>query len=170
MTILEHLRGHGVSFELLLHSPASTSARRAGCMRVPGGIVAKAVLIQTRARSLVAVLAATHSIDLDRLSTVLGLDRGEVRLATEDEAAAVFHDCEAGVVPAFGGLYGLMTIVDEDLATRPRVVFGTNSRHEAVWMRFPDYATLEAPLAARFARAPEPRGRTNHPGAGRRAG
>lgn len=170
MAILEYLRGRGVCFELLLHRPAPTSTRRAGSMKVPGGSVAKAVLVRARDASLVAVLPATHVIDLDRLSVVLGLDRAEVRLATEAEAALVFHDCEAGVVPAFGRLYGLRTIVDDELARRPRVVFAANSRHEALWMRFVDYANLEGPFAASFARPAEIRQPVEPPIAGRLAG
>ncbi len=150
MAILDDLRDRGVWYELLLHRPASCSTRRAGLMKLPGRIVAKAVLVQARDSALVAVLPATRSIDLDRLSAVLGLERSEVRLATEDEAARVFRDCEAGVVPAFGRLYGLKTIVDDEFARLPIVVFGANSRHEAVRMRFADFASLERPFLASF--------------------
>ncbi len=152
MSIVEYLRKRGVEFETLLHQPASTSARRAGCMHVPGRSVAKAVLVQARDQRLVAVLPATCAIDLERLSAILRVQPTDVRIASEAEARAVFKDCEAGVVPPFGRLYDLPTVVDSELAGSPTIAFGGNMRHEDVRMQFRDFVTLEAPLSASFSR------------------
>jgi Ala-tRNA(Pro) deacylase len=157
MYALDYLRSRGVWYEPLLHRPASSSTKRAGCVHVPGRRVAKAVLVRAGESFVLAVLPSTARIDLVRLSGVVGEAVSRVRLATLDELCEVFPDCEPGVVPAFGQLYGLKTLVDSALADSTEIVMGANTRHEGVRMLFSDFQRLEQPVAASFARllAPE---------------
>src|SRR4051794_5649827 len=104
MSIRDYLRGRHVWFEILLHCPAPTASRRARRIHVAGRCVAKVVLIKAAGRDLLAVLPATHRIDLHRLARVLDEDEDEVRIATEDEVERVFNDCERGALPPFGRL------------------------------------------------------------------
>ena len=90
-----------------------------------------------------------------------------VRLATEDELAGIFTDCERGVVPPFGRLYGLTTVVDTSLAAWAEIVVEANLRHEDLRLRYRDYEAIEEPLRARFARPIAPRRPAER---GRRAG
>jgi len=152
MYVLDFLRSRGVWFEALLHHPASSSAKRAGNAHVPGRRVAKAVLIKTGDSFVLAVLPSTSWIDLGRLSDVVGTPPSEVRLATQDELLAIFPDCEPGVVPPFGRLYGLTTLVDSGLTEVPDIVVGANTRHEGLRMHFHDFQTLEQPMRASFTR------------------
>ena len=100
MYALDFLRSRGVWYEALLHRPASSSTKRAGCVHVPGRRVAKAVLVRAGESFLLAVLPSTARIDLVKLSGVVGEAVSRVRLATLDEMCEVFPDCEPGVVPA----------------------------------------------------------------------
>jgi Ala-tRNA(Pro) deacylase len=152
MYVLDFLKSHGVWFEPLLHQPASCSTKRAGNIHVPGRGVAKAVLVKAGDSFLLAVLPATSWIDLEQLSEAVGAPASVVRLATPDELLEVFSDCEPGVVPAFGRLYGLLTLVDSGLAESPDIVLGANTRHEGLRMRFDDFQTLEQPKRASFTR------------------
>jgi Ala-tRNA(Pro) deacylase len=149
MCIRDFLRNHLVRFEVLLHRPAPSAARMAETVHVPGRIVAKGVLVRTGESFVLAVLPATHRIDLDRLGGILGVE--DARIATEPEVMVIFHDCERGALPPFGRLYGLSTIVDASLAGGAEIVFVANSRHEGVRMRFRDYETIESPMRGRFA-------------------
>jgi Ala-tRNA(Pro) deacylase len=124
---------------------------------VPGRGVAKTVMVKAGERSVLAVLPATARIDLGRLGRALGIDPSQLRLASPDEILQTIGDCEPGVIPPFGRLYGLETIVDISLADNPMIVFGANTRHEGMRMRFSDYEALEEPLRAIFA---EPIGST----------
>ena len=157
MYVVDFLRSRGVWFELLLHRPASSSAKRAGNVHVPGRRVAKAVLVKSGDAYLLAVLPSTSQIDLDRFSAVVGAEAARVRLATLDEVFAFFPDCEPGVVPPFGQLYGLKTVVDSDLAEFTDIVVVANTRHEGLRMRFADFQTLEDPVRASFSRPSMPR-------------
>src|SRR5947209_4874705 len=112
MRIAEFLAQQQVPFQPLLHAPASSAQRRARYLGVPGDEVAKAVLVLGPAGPALAVLSARQTLDLGALADRLG---GTVRLATRAEAARYFGDCEWGVVPAFGNLYGLPTFLDSAL-------------------------------------------------------
>ena len=101
---------------------------------------------------MLAVLPSTSRIDLVRLSEVVGEPASHVRLATPDELFELFPDCEPGVVPPFGRLYGLKTVVDSGLADSPEIIVGANTRHEGLRMLFRDFQTLEEPVRASFTR------------------
>jgi Ala-tRNA(Pro) deacylase len=151
MYTAEFLRSRRVWFEELLVQPASSSTKRAHNMHVPGRMVAKTVLVKAGDRFVLAVLPCTSRIDLAPLSAVLGLSGSDVRLATIDELLGIFTDCEPGVVPPFGKLYGLDTILDVSLLEVGELVFGGNLRHEGLRMRASDYVAIEEPLIGSFA-------------------
>ena len=67
-------------------------------------------MIEDGDRYLMAVVPATHSVDLGALYRGFGR---EIGLATEEEVAKLFADCEPGAVPPFGQVYGIETILDE---------------------------------------------------------
>jgi len=150
MYIIDFLRSRGVWHEVLLYRPASSSARRAGSAHVPGRKVAKAVLIKAGDSFVLAVLPSTSWVDLVHLSGIVGAPTSLVRLATPAELMATFNDCEPGVVPPFGRLYGLKTFVDAGLAASTEIVFGANTRHEGLRMQYEDFRALEEPVLASF--------------------
>jgi len=150
MYIIDFLRSRGVWYEALLHRPASSSTKRAGSVHAPGRKVAKAVLVKAGDSFLLAVLPSTCQIDLARLSELVGEPVSRIRLATPEEVFELFPDCEPGVVPPFGCLYGLKTVVDSGLADSPEIILGANTRHEGLRMHFCDFQTLGEPVRASF--------------------
>jgi Ala-tRNA(Pro) deacylase len=152
MYITDFLRSRGVWHEALLYQPASSAARRAASAGVPGRKVAKAVLIKTADSFVLAVLPSTHSIDLTRLCGIVAAPASLIRLASTAELMATFNDCEPGVVPPFGRLYGLKTFVDAVLAVSDEIIFGANTRHEGFRMHYEDFQALEEPVVAPFSR------------------
>jgi Ala-tRNA(Pro) deacylase len=152
MRVPDFLAQQKVAFETLLHPLARTAQRRAKYLHVPGEQVAKSILLAGPQGFVLAVLPATHQVDTERLAHDLG---GPVRLATEREIRAIFMDCEWGVVPPFGRLYGLPTILDEALAGDALLVFEGNRQMEALRMRGRDFERLEQPRRLHFARRPQ---------------
>ncbi len=57
------------------------------------------------------------------------------------------------MVPAFGRLYGLTTLVDSELADSAEIIVGANTRHEGLRMYFHDFQRLEEPIRALFTRS-----------------
>jgi Ala-tRNA(Pro) deacylase len=88
------------------------------------------------------VLPSTKHVDTAQVAEALG---GAVRLAENDEIAAVFSDCEWGVVPPFGTLYGLPVLLDSSIAPDTVMVFETSTYFHAVRMSCRDFERLEQP-------------------------
>jgi Ala-tRNA(Pro) deacylase len=149
MRVPDFLLEQHVPFEKLLHPPAFTAQKRAKYLHISGRQVAKSVLLVGPQGYFLAVLPATRQVDTRKLSNVLG---GPVRLADADEVADVFRDCEWGVVPPFGGLYGLATLLEAEMAPEALMVFEANTYVEAVRLRCRDFERLENPRRLRFAR------------------
>lgn len=151
MNIQQYLKEKGVFFTVHLHPDTFDSQHLAEQLHEPGRNVVKTVLLHANHGFVyvVAVLPATHHVDLKRLSMVLG--QSELRLATNDEITRCCPDCEYGVLPPFGSQFGMKTIVDEALAHDEFIVMQGNTRHEAIRMTFKDYYNLERPLMASFA-------------------
>jgi Ala-tRNA(Pro) deacylase len=149
MRIADFLAEQRVAFEPLPHPPAFTAQKRARCLHVPGSRVAKCVLLYGPQGYLLAVLPATHQVDLEKLAAQLG---GPVRLATDGEIARVFRDCEWGVVPPFGTLYGLTTLLDDALPPESQLVLETHTHVDAIRLSCRDFERLEHPRRLPFAR------------------
>ena len=148
MRIAELLAEQQVAFESLPHPPAFTAQKLAKYLRVPGSRVAKSVLLKGPAGYLLAVLPATHRVDTERLSRLLD---GPVRVATGREVAEVFRDCEWGVVPPFGTLYGLPTLLDDSIRPDAFIVIEAHTHVEAIRLRCADFERLEQPRRLAFA-------------------
>ena len=172
MYIVDFLRSRGVWYESLLHRPASSSTKRAGCVHVTGSQGCEGRACQGRR----FVRAGCLAIDIaDRPGP---FERGSsesplaVRLATPDELFEIFPNCEPGVVPPFGRLYGLKTFVDSGLADSSEIIVGANTRHEGLRMLFRDFQSAGGtgsgpPLLARSPRArsnERPRGESENVG------
>jgi Ala-tRNA(Pro) deacylase len=151
MYVKDFLLSQEVWFETLLHRPAASATKLASSVHVPGRGVAKTVLVKSGERLVLTVLPATARIDFGRLAHGLGISSAPLRLASPDEILLTIGDCEPGVIPPFGSLYGLETVMDESLAENAMIVFEANTRHEGMRMRFSDYEALEQPVRADFA-------------------
>lgn len=155
MDLTDYLNRQRVPFEFLHHPPAFTAPRRAEYLRLPGDQVAKAVLLHARDSFLLAVLPSTRQLDADRLARTLG---STVRLATSDELAERFPNCECGRVPAFGSLYGLEVLLEETIPADSWLVFEGQTCVEAIRMRCRDYEWLESPRRLALAATKESQG------------
>jgi len=149
MRVSAFLHEQSISFETMVHPPAFTAQKRAHYLHVPGRQVAKCVLLAGPAGFVLAVLPATHRVDLDLVARALG---GPVRLADGYEIADVFQDCEWGVLVPFGTLYGLITILDASLDPQAWIVFEAHLHVMAIRMRCCDFERLERPQRLAFAR------------------
>ncbi|HXG13308.1 MAG TPA: YbaK/EbsC family protein [Gemmataceae bacterium] len=149
MRLDELLTSRHIPFERLHHRPAYTANRIAQVLHVPGKEVAKTVLLRTGHGYALAVLPATHRVNLEQVRQALGEE--QVEMASEEEMDRLFPDCERGAMPPFGSLYHLPTIVDESLAEDEQIVFEAQNHEEAIRMAYRDYEALEQPRKAHFA-------------------
>ncbi|MFO1539263.1 MAG: aminoacyl-tRNA deacylase [Chloroflexota bacterium] len=129
--LLRWLAGHGIRHLVHEHRVAFTAPGTARAEGVDPHTFVKVVGVRSADGriTLVAVEAQDH-VDLRKLRRVLG--RGEVRLLTEDELAALAPDCEPGAIPAVGPLFGLPVLADLGLRDASAVSFNAGSHRYAV--------------------------------------
>jgi Ala-tRNA(Pro) deacylase len=107
------------------------------------------VLVDADSQLVMLVLPASLRVDFPRLKSVLKAKK--VRLATEEQFAGTFTDCEVGAMPPFGNLYGLQVYVDESMAKAREIVFKSGSHSTSIKMKYADYERLAKPKTIDFA-------------------
>ncbi len=149
MNVQEFLQGERVPFDVLPHRSTHTARGLARSLDVPGNNVAKSVLLKVDGEFILGVIPASHLVSMRRLKECMAAEH--VELASEDELAEVFMDCDRGVAPPFGKSYGIRTIVDESLTEDEHIVFDGNSHDQAIYLRYQDYEKIEHPRVEAFA-------------------
>jgi len=147
MRVSQFLSDQQVSFEEMVHPPAYTSQKLARFLHIPGRQVMKSVLLKGPRGYVLAVLPASHRIDLARLNAHFA---GTVRLATEAELHDLFPDCEYGAVMPFGQLYGVPTILETTIPMATTIVFEAQQHAVAIRMSCRDFVKLERPERLHF--------------------
>src|SRR3990172_9252152 len=140
------LRERSIPFEVHHHPPAFTAQHLAACEHVPGKMVAKVVIAFADERMLMLALPATTNVNLMKLAEATGTEH--VRVARENEFAAVFTDCEVGAMPPFGNLYDLPVLVDRSLAEDEEILFPAGTHTDTIQMTYADFADLVHPRVA----------------------
>ena len=148
-----------VRFETVIHPPAYTAQRLAKHLHVSGRRVAKSVLLVCPSGYYLAVLPATHIVDMTAIGKAVGTP---VRLARADEVADLFNDCERGTLAPFGRLYGVTTLLDDSFAPSTELVFEAQRHSLAIRMNCRDFERVERPRRLRFA---SPAAVISHPAA-----
>ncbi|WP_019626740.1 aminoacyl-tRNA deacylase [Thioalkalivibrio sp. ALJT] len=139
-TLETFLDAHAVAYQLVRHPHSDSASRSAEAAHVPGDEVAKAVLlVEEDGQYRLVIVPATRRVKLGRLHRLLG---EHVGLATEDEVADVFADCERGAIPALGPAFGLETLVDESLLEQRHVYLEAGDHECLVRLREPDFRFL----------------------------
>jgi len=137
-------------FTHIVHAPAFTARQLARVEHIPEHQTAKTVVFVGDDVYAMAVLPADERIDVERLRKGLGLDH--LRLASEDEIAELFPDCETGAMPPFGPLFGLPVYVDEELAAQPTIEIPGGTHYDALRMKYRDFEAVAEPTVVGFGR------------------
>lgn len=127
--VSQYLQEHEIPYDLVSHPHSSSSLETAASAHLSGDCVAKSVILEDDQGYLMAVIPATHRLDLRALDTYL---TRHVELADEPELAGLFDDCELGAMPALGPAYGLRTLVDRKLAEQPDIYFDAGDHERLV--------------------------------------
>ncbi len=143
MNVTEFLKSHDVPFELRHHPARYTAQEVAAAEHITGEDVAKVVIVKAGDTFVMCVLPATHVLDTQRVSELLG--GAEVRLATEEEIAELFPDAEVGAMPPFGHEYDLPVLVEKSLAEEERVLIPAGTHEDSVLLAWQDFETLAEP-------------------------
>ncbi len=144
----EFLDSHNVEYITISHSPAYTAQRIAELTHIPGKELAKTVIVKLNGKFAMAVLPASHRVDLDYLKR--GVKAHDVKVASEAEFKDLFPDCEVGAMPPFGNLYDMDVYVAEKLTEDEEIAFNAGSHTELVKLAYKDFEDLVSPQVIRM--------------------
>jgi Ala-tRNA(Pro) deacylase len=118
ISVQEYLLKEHIPYDVVVHSPTWDSARSAQAAHVSGDWLAKSVMLEDEDGYVMAVIPASHRLDL--LAVRQELNR-ELGLSTEHTLASLFKDCAPGAIPPLGSAYGIDTVVERMLTRAPEV-------------------------------------------------
>ena len=133
----------GLPYVVHEHPHAVTAQEVAAAEGRSGWEVAKPVFVWAGGELVMLVLPAPLDVDLDRAATALGVERP--RLATEEEFAHCFPDCDTGAEPPFGCLYDIRVYVDERLLDEEEITFALGRHDLAATVATADFIAVARP-------------------------
>jgi Ala-tRNA(Pro) deacylase len=139
--VTDFLEGEGVTFEVIKHAPTATAAAESRAAHVPQDQMAKTVVLRDEATWVIAVVPASHRLDIHQLREFLGAGPG-LRLAREDEIAERFPQVDVGAVPPVGPMLVGATVVDERLEGNPTIVCAGGDHEHGIRMSPRDLVRL----------------------------
>ena len=131
------------------HPRSYTAQKTAAKTHISGKEIAKTVIIKIDGCMHMAVLPASHQLDVKALLKATGAK--DVRLAEEAEFLNFFGDCEAGAMPPFGNLYNIKVYVAEVLTKDITIAFNACSHTELIQMSYSDFQRLVQPIIVKMA-------------------
>jgi len=120
MRLKEYLENEGVRYDLIEHPYAVTSLHVASEAHISGENLAKAVVLRDGDGYILAVVPATHHVQLGKLRKHFNR---YIVLASEQDLYNLFEDCTIGAVPPLGDVYDVDVIFDNSLYERDDVYF-----------------------------------------------
>ena len=143
MTLKSYLENHHIEFGTVEHTHTETAVDAARSAHVPPHLVAKAVVLKDNAGFLVAVLPSNNRLNIAWVNEEL---ERNLELATEDELATLFKDCETGAVPALSNAYGLKVIWDDQLKHASDIYIEAGDHEHLIHLPGDDFRKLMAKL------------------------
>jgi Ala-tRNA(Pro) deacylase len=138
---LQKYLDQNVTYDVIPHEPTASSMQTAQVCHIPGDRLAKGIVLHRDGGYALAVLPASHHIQMSQLRAQLGR---EVELASEDEVSQLFKDCVPGAVPAIGACYALDTIVDDSINDQPDIYIEGGDHATLIHMGQKEFAQLNA--------------------------
>ena len=144
----DYLDKNKVRWVSIRHSTAYTASAIAASAHVKGKNLAKSVIVKLDGKLAMAVLPSKFRVDLEQLRQAA--QAGAAELATEEDFAKAFANCEEGAMPPFGNLYGVPVYVEKSLAEDEEIAFNACSHSELIQLAYKDFAGLVKPTVASF--------------------
>ena len=149
-SVQDCLAREGVHYDMIAHEHTRDSNHTAQAAHIPGDRLAKCVMLEDDTGYLMAVIPASHKVDLGAVHRQLNRTLG---LATDRELIELFKDCEPGALPPLGLAYGIDTILDQHLVDAPDIYFEAGDHQALVHVSGSEFLKLMAKA---------PRGQISH--------
>jgi len=153
--VVEVLKRERVPYLTLRHPPAFTAPELSAIAHIPGRRSAKVVICIADGRPVQAVVPAHYSVDLAALGRLA--NAASLRLAREDEIAALYPEFEVGAMPPFGMMHGHHVFVERCFVGEPEMVFNAGTHTDSLCMHYGDFADIVRPVVGSFGIPPSAR-------------
>jgi Ala-tRNA(Pro) deacylase len=152
------LDSHGVAHEVVEHRPTFSAAAEARASGAEPREAAKTLALRDRDAYRMAVIPATHRLDLQRMREVLGAS-SHLRLATEDELERDFPMFDVGAMPPLGPMMPMPEVIDVHLLYHDRILCTGGDHRHALRLDPRDLVRVCEPRVAAICEMPEGRSR-----------
>ena len=147
MTLKDYLDSSDVHYELVQQPYAPTSPQLANMVSVSGENLAKAVVLRDGDSLFLAVVPATHHVQLAKLRRHFNR---YIVLASEQQLPDLLHDCGVGAAPApapapapvIDSTYGVDVIFDNCLYEREDIYFEAGDHTDLIHVTGKDFRGL----------------------------
>jgi len=146
------LKRERMPYVVYRHPPAYTAQETAAVSHTPGRCAVKVVICIADGQPVQALVPAHYQVDLERLRLIASVET--IRIAREDEIAALYPDFEVGAAPPFGTMYGHRVFVEQCFVGEPEMVFNAGTHTESLCMHYSDFAEMVRPVVATFGLRP----------------
>lgn len=126
--VTDFLMAHGVAHEVIEHRATYRAIAEAAATDTPPREAAKTVVLHDGGVYSLAVVPASHRVDLHKVRELLGVSK-TLRLADEDEIAADFPQFEVGAVPPVGEMPAAELIDRRLMDAESVLISGGDHRH-----------------------------------------
>jgi Ala-tRNA(Pro) deacylase len=127
--VTSFLDGQGIAYEVLEHRPTFSAAAEARASGAEPRMAAKTLALHDRGGYRMAVIPATHRLDLHKVRDLLGATT-HLRLATEEELERDFPMFDVGAMPPLGTMMPMPEVIDVHLLYHEQIVCaGGDHRH-----------------------------------------
>lgn len=141
-TLTDALKANNVKYEELDHDPVYTADEAAKVKGLSLEAGAKSLLLKTKDRYILVVLAGSRKLDSKKLKMTVGIK--EIRFATPAEVKDKMG-CIIGACYPFGSIVGLETFIDKSLLNQPKISFSPGVHHKSIKVKLSDYLKVEKP-------------------------
>ena len=130
------------------HQRSMTALQLAETEHIDPHEVAKVVILKDHEHHYMMVLPGDFQIDLEAARKMIG--SSEASMATEDELATLFPDCEVGAMPPFGPLYQMDVYVEQAMSDDKEIEFHAGTHQDAVRMSYAKWHDMVRPQVGHF--------------------
>jgi Ala-tRNA(Pro) deacylase len=128
-----YLDEHGVAYEIVEHGRSLTAIEEARAAELPPEQTAKVVVLHDPEGYRLAVIPATHRLDMHKVRAALGAG-GSLKLATEEEMGDDFPQFEVGALPPLGPMLPATELFDRRLLEHDRVLCAAGDHRHSLLM------------------------------------
>ena len=140
-SVQDCLSREGVRYDMIAHERTRDSNHTAQAAHIPGDRLAKCVMLEDDKGYLMAVIPASHKVDLGAVHRQLNRALG---LAIDRDLVELFKDCEPGALPPLGLAYGIDVILDQSLVHAPDIYFEAGDHQALVHVSGSEFLKLMA--------------------------